>query len=160
MGTFNISIFVEESLGTLLTIGFFWLLLLSTYSVFLFFKSRRLIKGVKKGDLIAVIDELIKREDKNTSSQKSLQRKLNELTKESTLHVQSLGLTKYNPFKEVGGDHSFSLTLLDGKDNGFVLTGLHTRDRTRVYIKDIIKGKAKVELSEEEVKSLKKARKK
>jgi len=55
------------------------------------------------------------------------------------------------------GDHSFSLALLDGKDTGVVITGLHTRERTRVYMKAIKAGKGEHELSEDEKKALAKA---
>lgn len=31
-----------------------------------------------------------------------------------------MGLIRYNPFKDGGGDQSFSLALLEDYDNGFV----------------------------------------
>jgi hypothetical protein len=63
-------------------------------------------------------------------------------------------LVKYNPFNESGGDHSFSLALLDGNKNGIIITSLHTRERTRLYIKDVVLGKTKITLSKEEQKAL------
>jgi hypothetical protein len=57
----------------------------------------------------------------------------------------------------MGGDHSFSLALLDAHLTGFIITGLHTRERTRVYIKKIEEGKCKQDLSKEEREALKKA---
>jgi hypothetical protein len=50
------------------------------------------------------------------------------------------------------------LAVLDGEDNGVVITSLHTRDRTRVYMKRVLKGKGDVELSEEEKQALSKAK--
>ena len=72
-------------------------------------------------------------------------------------HVQKIGLIRFNPFKELGGDHSFCLAILNGEDSGVVVTGLHTRDRTRVYMKSIKKGKSEYELSSEEKKALESA---
>jgi hypothetical protein len=66
---------------------------------------------------------------------------------------------RFNPFKELGGDHSFSLAILDSHDSGIVITSLHTRDRTRVYMKDIKKGKSESELSAEEKSALTSAEK-
>jgi len=136
-----------------------WAILLTAFSVWLYLRVKRLVKGVDKGNLVELIDSLIRKENKNTNSLKIVKDKINGLRNDGVLHIQKLGLTKYNPFKEVGGDHSFSLTLLDGKGDGFVLTGLHTRDRTRVYLKAVRKNKAKVELSTEEKRSLKQAQK-
>ena len=47
----------------------------------------------------------------------------------------SWSLIRFNPFSEVGGHHSFVLTLLDMHKNGVVLTGLHGRGLTRFYTK-------------------------
>jgi len=68
-----------------------------------------------------------------------------------------VSLVRFNPFSEMGGDHSFSLALLDAHLTGFIVTGLHTRERTRVYIKKIDGGKCKQDLSKEEREALKKA---
>ena len=90
---------------------------------------------------------------------------INELTKrvnlveaDGKLHVQKIGLVRFNPFRELGSDHSFSLAILDGEDSGTIITSLHTRDRTRVYMKAIKNGKSDADLSEEEKKALVKAK--
>ena len=62
------------------------------------------------------------------------------------IHALSLrGLHKFevirfNPFKDIGGDQSFAIALLDGKNNGLVISSLHTREGTRVYAKPLKKG--------------------
>lgn len=85
-------------------------------------------------------------------------KRLNFLESDGLNHVQKVGVVRFNPFSELGGDHSFCLAMLDGKDSGIVITGLHTRDRTRIYIKEIKKGKANLELSAEEKKALAQAK--
>ena len=68
------------------------------------------------------------------------------------------GLVRFNPFKDVGGDQSFSLAILNGKDNGIVISSLFTREGTRVYSKSISAGEAeKYPLTEEEKEAIKKA---
>lgn len=138
----------------------FWLFVLSVIVFSIFNKFRKLTREVKKGNLIRVLDKVIKAEAKNTKDLKKLTRNLNSLEEEVTLHVQKVGLIRFNPFDELGGDHSFSLALLDGVDTGIILTGLHTRERTRIYIKYIKKGKSEYELSNEEQEALLKAKKK
>jgi hypothetical protein len=46
---------------------------------------------------------------------------------------------------------------LDGRGTGVLVTGLHTRERTRLYMKAVKNGKCEFELSNEEKKALEKA---
>ena len=91
----------------------------------------------------------------NTTEIKNLKSEILQIKDLSRLNIQRVGLIKFNPFNESGGDHSFSLALLDGNKNGIIITSLHTRERTRLYLKEVFSGKVKVKLSEEEQKSLK-----
>ncbi|MCH7640928.1 DUF4446 family protein [Patescibacteria group bacterium] len=136
-----------------------WLIVLSVvlFRAFNFF--RRLTKKVKKGNLVEVIDKVLEKEAKNSKDLSRIQKEIRELSDEVNLHVQKVGLVRFNPFEEMGGDHSFSLALLDGRDTGVILTGLHTRERTRVYIKEVERGRSKFNLSSEEKKALAKAQK-
>ena len=71
-------------------------------------------------------------------------------------HIQKVGFVRFNPFPQTGGDQSFSLSLLDENDNGFVLSSLHSRDTTRFYAKTIKNGQGDgYELSKEEKKAIK-----
>ncbi|MDP1743346.1 MAG: DUF4446 family protein [Candidatus Amesbacteria bacterium] len=73
------------------------------------------------------------------------------------LPVFGWSLVRFNPFSEVGGHHSFVLTLLDMHKNGVVLTGLHGRGLTRFYTKPVSGGLPDQPLSDEETKGLKEA---
>ncbi len=66
--------------------------------------------------------------------------------------IHKTELLRFNPFKEVGGNQSFTLALLNGKNTGFVISSIHTREGTRVYAKPIEVGAEVKEypLSEEE----------
>jgi len=63
---------------------------------------------------------------------------------------QRVGLIRYNPFEETGGNQSFALALLDAAGDGWVLSSLHARSGTRVYAKAITGGRGDAALSEEE----------
>jgi hypothetical protein len=67
---------------------------------------------------------------------------------------QRVGLVRYNPFEETGGNQSFALALLDASGDGWVLSSLHARSGTRVYAKTIKSGRADTGLSEEETAAL------
>ena len=127
------------------------------FLIFRFFN--RLARGTKEIDLRKVLDRLLAQEKKNSEGVEFLVKEIRRLQEEGKLHVQKIGLIRFNPFKEIGGDHSFSLALLDGKDTGVVVTGLHTRERTRVYMKAVKEGKCEFELSDDEKKALVKAQK-
>jgi hypothetical protein len=66
-------------------------------------------------------------------------------------------MVRYNPFNDTGGDQSFSLALLDLRDNGFVITSIHGREVDRIYAKQIDNGKSKHNLSAEEIEAIKEA---
>lgn len=134
-----------------------WLLILTIAFIALLRFFRRLSRGAKDLDLRAILDRIIAQGEVNRAGLEEIKKELKRLDEEGTLHIQKLGLVRFNPFKEIGGDHSFSLALLDGKETGVVITGLHTRERTRVYMKAIKDGKSEHELSEEERKALSKA---
>jgi len=135
-----------------------WLLALSIIVAWIFSFFRKLSKNVGKGNLINVIKQVLGSTKLNAKKIRELEKTLAKIKEEGTHHVQKVSLVRFNPFDEMGGDHSFSLALLDGDDSGFIITGLHTRDRTRIYIKDVKRGKVKMELSKEERKALDKAR--
>jgi len=87
----------------------------------------------------------------------NLSQEIERLKKENKFSVQKVGIIRFNPFQEVGGDQSFSVALLDANNDGFVITSLYTRTENRVYGKPIKAGKSEYILSEEEKKAIEKA---
>lgn len=72
--------------------------------------------------------------------------------------VHKVGVIRFNPFKDLGGDQSFSVALLDGENSGVVISSLHTREGNRVYSKPVEKGKAvNYPLTDEEQEAISKA---
>ncbi|MCR5585563.1 MAG: DUF4446 family protein [Lachnospiraceae bacterium] len=67
---------------------------------------------------------------------------------------QKMGIVKYDAFAEMGGKLSYSLCMLDDKDNGFIITSIHSREGCNSYIKEIIRGKSYVIMSTEERQAL------
>ena len=60
------------------------------------------------------------------------------------------GLVRYDAYRDMGGQQSWSLALLDGTGTGAVVTSLHARDHARVYLKELTGGEAGQRLSPEE----------
>jgi len=96
---------------------------------------------------------------------KKLEEKIDLLSKDLTtekeknnLALRKMGLVRYNPFKDSGGDQSFSLALLEENDNGFVLTSIFTNEGVRIFAKPVTKGESTYQLSDEELQAIKKAK--
>lgn len=68
--------------------------------------------------------------------------------------LQRVGIVRYNPFEETGGNQSFALALLDADDHGIIISSLHARSGTRVYAKAVTSGRPAGALSEEEAEAL------
>ena len=128
---------------TLSIIAIIWSILITLVLIWLYQIFKDLIKVSKEKDFI-----------NNTKEIKEIKNDLDGFKTLSKANIQKVGLVKFNPFNETGGDHSFSLALLDGHKNGIIITSLHTRERTRLYVKDVSSGKSKIELSSEEQKAL------
>lgn len=71
--------------------------------------------------------------------------------------VQNVGIVRFNPFRDAGGDQSFCIALLDERHNGVVISSLYARDGVRVYGKPIAAGKSTYQLSGEEEEAIQKA---
>jgi len=89
----------------------------------------------------------------------NLSQEFNDLKKTHQFDIQKVGIIRFNPFSEIGGDQSFSVALLDGNDDGIVLTSFYTREGNRVYGKPIKQGESQYALSKEEIKAIEMAKK-
>ena len=105
-------------------------------------------------------DTLIQRLDQVDSlleSNEENDRNIKVLSKNMQCTYQKMGLIKYDAFHEMGGKLSFSLAMLDMRNNGFIINAMHTREGCYTYIKEIIDGNSVIVLSEEEQEALKRA---
>ena len=145
-----------------LSIGFGFLIIwLFGVSFFLYRNIshyNRLIGKAKKENLKEILEKILKEVKISKKEIENLRIKIAEIEKEALFHIQKIGLLKFNPFKDIGGEQSFTLSLLNKKDTGVVITALHSRETTRFYVKKIKKGKgADYELSREEIEAIKEA---
>jgi len=84
-----------------------------------------------------------------------LARRLEEKT---GLSLQHVGMVRFNPFHDTGGDQSFALALADDQGDGVVLSSLHARDTTRVYAKPLLQWGSSYSLTGEERQAIELAR--
>jgi hypothetical protein len=115
------------------------------------------------GDETATLERTLSQHLKRVESVDERLIALNEayeqLTLTSSFASQKISIVRFNPFGDTGGDQSFSLAVLDSHDSGYVLTSIHGREGTRVYVKPVDYGKSKYTLSDEEQQALSQAAK-
>ena len=85
--------------------------------------------------------------EKNKSDIKDLYKKFESA-------FQKIGLVKYDAFREMGGQLSFSLVLLNENNNGFILNSVHSTEGCYSYTKEITNGECNITLAEEERQAL------
>ena len=120
--------------------------------MFKFFKKNKSEKEPKDlEEVLAYMKEL----ENNISV---LSKDLQKLKKESRYFFKKVGLIRFNPFQEVGGNQSFSMALLDGNNDGIIISSLYTREGNRTYGKFVKRGKSQHPLSKEEEDAMKQAR--
>jgi len=90
-------------------------------------------------------------------SASKISQELAELKNNNKKNLQKVGMVRFNPFKEGGGDQSFSIAVLDALNNGFVITSLYSNAINRVYAKPITNGASSYALSQEEKEAIGKA---
>lgn len=107
------------------------------------------------------IENIIKENIKDVKEIKSLTEKNSKAVKDiyEKLEVTycKVGMIKYDAFHEMGGKLSFSLAMLDMKNNGFIINAMHTREGCYTYIKEIVDGNSIIVLSGEEQEALNRA---
>ena len=146
-----------------IVIGIFsvWLLVLTVLFWQMSSHYNRLTKGANHKSLKAILEDVLAKIDLHEKDIEHLKKYCDNLQRDGNLHIQKVGLLRFNPFKDTGGDQSFILSLVDAKDTGIIISALYSRSGTRWYAKKVVEGKgAEYELSEEEKKALKSVNKK
>ena len=135
---------------------FFWLLILTIFFWRTLSHYNNLTKGVSEKSLKAVLEKLLKESELTKKDIDFLKNYCDRIEKDGLLHIQKVGLVRFNPFKDTGGDQSFVLSLVDGNNTGVIMSGLYSRSGTRWYAKKVVNGKGiEHELTDEEKKALK-----
>ncbi|MCR1899260.1 DUF4446 family protein [Irregularibacter muris] len=84
------------------------------------------------------------------------QRKLDEKLVDC---VQKMGVVRYNAFNDMGSDLSYSIAMLDEKNNGVIMSGIYGRDYCNTYAKPITNGESDYKLTAEEILAIDRAKK-
>lgn len=117
-------------------------------------KYKKFMDGKEGESLEETIASHLNEIDGLISSNDANKEHISKLQNQTQFTFQKLGLVKYDAFQEMGGKLSFSLCLLNEKDDGFIINAMHTREGCYTYIKEIIAGNCVIILSDEEKEAL------
>jgi hypothetical protein len=120
-------------------------------------RLRRLFGEGEGVGLDELLDRQFRRLDTVAERVEALNRLHHELEALSQQSIQKVGVVRFNPFADTGGDQSFAVALLDADGNGVVLSSLHGRADTRIFAKPVQAGRSKHALSDEEQDAIRKA---
>lgn len=133
------------------------ILVLAVISCFLFFYYFKINKSIdlllEKGKIKDLRTTLFSHIEKTGAIELELQQaidKIKSLEHISKTTFQKVGFIRFNPFNDLGGNQSFIIALLDGQNNGLVVSSLFTQEGNRVYAKSVVKGESEYKLSVEE----------
>jgi len=157
--------FVENNVFLVCAALVFLTVILLIWVLVIHIKIRKIQKRNEEfyaGGKIPNLEELLVTQAKNIKIlDKDIQELFNisnQINKLALKGLHKIGMIRFNPFKDVGGDQSFAIALLNGKNNGITISSLYTREGTRIYSKSIIGGKSeKYPLTKEEEEAIRKA---
>jgi hypothetical protein len=148
---------IEPNLGAIVVGLVAVVLVLAVASILLARRTRKLdsrLKGITRGADGRSLEAIL---DAHLEKVFAMARELDDVAARTVIleaaqrkSFQRVGLVRYNPFEETGGNQSFALALLDADGDGWVLSSLHARAGTRMYAKAISAGRAEAGLSAEE----------
>jgi hypothetical protein len=111
---------------------------------------QRLMRGSTSNNLADVLDGHLARVEAATQLTTSLEARCDQLDAHLDQAIQNIGIVRFNPFSDSGGDQSFSVALLDARGDGLVVTSYFGRAESRIFAKPVTRGQSKYQLTEEE----------
>ena len=131
-------------------------------AMWLLLRTRRLarlgaFRPEMPADLQNALEREIERVDGLTLNVQDLADRLPGVERQAGAALQRVGIVRYNPFADTGGQQSFAVALLDARGSGFVISSLHSRQATRVYLKQVNQGRSDTALSDEESEAIRRA---
>ncbi|MCX6721164.1 MAG: DUF4446 family protein [Candidatus Staskawiczbacteria bacterium] len=152
---------VSTAIFSLLSAVILILFLINCLFLWRFYRTNKKMEEILESGKVKDFKALfLKQKEKNNEFEGQIKNafsKIKELENISKRTIQKIGIVRFNPFNEMGGNQSFVIALLDDKNNGFVISSLFVKDGNRVYAKNIKQGKSDHLLSKEEVEAINRA---
>lgn len=149
--------FIDQNQETVIILTGIVLLVFFIWNVYLSYNLSRVKKRTRSffasseaKDLEEIIYKQIKKTNEVDGEIKKLIENNSKIRENMAKCVQKVGVVRFNPFGDVGGNQSFAIALLDKYLSGVIILSLYSRDDVKVYSKQVIEGKSEYTLSKEE----------
>ncbi len=136
--------------GVVLLVFFIWNVYLNYNLSKIKKRTRSFFANSEAKDLEEIIYKQIKKTNEVDGEIKKLIEDNIKIRENMAKCVQKVGVVRFNPFGDVGGNQSFAIALLDKYLSGAIILSLYSRDGVKVYSKQIVEGKSEYKLSKEE----------
>ena len=164
MGEISVDTFSTEPIGLAVVLLGLLLLLMMIWNMSLGSRLKKLRKrydammnGQGVENLEQVIGDLQRRMSEREQEASSGTAEMARLSESVRLAKGKVGVVRYNAFQGQGNDLSFSVAVVNDRQDGVVISGIHNREETYVYAKPLEKGSSTYSLSEEERKAISQA---
>ena len=104
----------------------------------------------KRRSMEAMLDEYLDKVEHVESKYDGILSLIDDINLRMVTCLRNVGVVRYNPFEDMGGDMSFAVALLDENDDGVIISTIHAREASYTYAKQVLGGKSSHMLTEEE----------
>jgi len=149
---------IDPSVQSIITIA---LIIINIALLVLFFTMRRRVNMLLRGKSGKTLEESINQSSKEIAeialNLEKISQQMNKHEEMMASTIKKIGIVRFNPFNNTGGDQSFAIALLNSNKSGVVISSLYLREGTRIYAKPVKELKSNYPLSKEEQEAIKKA---
>jgi uncharacterized protein DUF4446 len=134
-----------------------WLAILQRSAWRLRARLRRILSDGGSAGLDEILAGQAKRIEQLASRVDAADALARDLAASTRLALRKVGIVRFNPFQDSGGDQSFAIALLDESGTGIIISSLHGRAETRIFAKPVTDGRSTHSLSDEEQQAIRAA---
>ena len=120
-------------------------------------ERQEFLKKAKGKGLDEILTKQLKRLEKSEDAIQELKKRADSLDVNAEISITKIGVVRYNPFRDTGGDQSFSVALLNDKLDGMIISSMYGREGSRVFAKALKDGRSDHPLTDEEIRAIEKA---
>ena len=127
-------------------------------------KLNTLMDYSEDGDMITALKDYYDKVDDlsktiTNSTDAVLMSRLANCENDANRSLKKIGIVNFNAYDDVKGNLSFALAILNGNNDGIILTSLYGHNSCNTYVRDVNGGAANVKLLKEEKDALDSAKK-
>jgi hypothetical protein len=120
-------------------------------------RYKKMMKGSSGKSLEEMIMEYKNNIETSIGTVKDVEALYQDMDSRVKKSIQKFAVVRFRAFDDVGSDLSFSIALLDEKNDGFIITGIYGRTECTTFAKPLENGLSKYDLSDEEKLAIKNA---